>query len=112
MVDTRQVRNFLAVVEHGGFGRAAAALELAQPTLSQSVRALERDLGATLFHRASRGVVLSAAGRAFLGPARQLLRDAAVVTESTGRRGERAMLEIAVAAPLAAHPGADLVGSF
>jgi len=74
-MQARQITFFLAVVEHGGFGRAAAALRVAQPTLSQSIRSLERDLGADLFHRAADGVVLTTAGRALLGPARQLVRD-------------------------------------
>jgi len=51
-VHARQISYFLAVVEHGGFGRAAAALQIAQPSLSQSVRTLERDMGADLFRRA------------------------------------------------------------
>jgi len=102
-MDVRQVSYFLAVVEHGGFGRAASALDVAQPTLSQAVRALERELGAHLFHRVSRGVVLSPAGRAFLGPARQLLRALALAEDS---------LDLVTVPVLAAFPGAELVGSF
>ncbi|MFF5227702.1 LysR family transcriptional regulator [Dactylosporangium sp. NPDC000521] len=111
-MDTRQIRYFLAVVEHGGFGRAATALNVAQPTMSQSVKALERDLGTALFHRASHGVTLSAAGRAFLGPARALIRDVAVAGEAVGGRREHDSLEIVASAPLGAHPGAALVGGF
>jgi DNA-binding transcriptional LysR family regulator len=111
-VDTRQIRYFLAVVEHGGFGRAAAALNVAQPTMSQSVKSLERDLGTALFHRASHGVTLSAAGRAFLGPARVLIRDVAVAGEAVGGRPAHDVLEIVASAPLGAHPGAELVGGF
>ena len=108
----RQISYFLAVVEHGGFGRAAGALGVAQPTLSQSVKSLERELGAELFHRASPGVVLSAAGRALLGPARQLLRDVALARESVGGRRSEAAVDLVAAAPLGVHPGAALVGSF
>ncbi|MDG6102953.1 LysR family transcriptional regulator [Dactylosporangium aurantiacum] len=111
-MDTRQIRYFLAVVEHGGFGRAATALNVAQPTMSQSVKALERDLGTALFHRASHGVTLSAAGRAFLGPARVLIRDVAMAGEAAGGRPEQHSLEIVASAPLGAHPGARLVGGF
>ncbi|GIF73590.1 LysR family transcriptional regulator [Asanoa siamensis] len=110
-MDPRQVRNFLAVVEHGGFGRAAAALGLAQPTLSQSVKALERELGVALFRRVAHGVVPSGAGRRFLGPARQLMHDVARLDASVGGH-QRPVLELVAAAPLAAHPGAALVGSF
>ena len=113
-MDVRQVSYFLAVVEHGGFGRAASALDVAQPTLSQAVRALERELGAHLFHRVSRGVVLSPAGRAFLGPARQLLRALALAEDSVdpGRAAAGGTLDLVTVPVLAAFPGAELVGSF
>src|SRR5215472_6298396 len=83
-VHARQLSYFLAVVDHGGFGRAAAVLSIAQPTLSQSVKGLERELGAELFHRASPGDVLTAAGRALVGPARQLVRDVNAARASVG----------------------------
>jgi len=85
---------------------------VSQPTLSQSVRALERELGAELFHRTARGLVLSAAGRALLGPARQLARNMAAARASVGRRPESTVLDLVVAAPLGVYPGAALVGSF
>ncbi len=110
-MDPRQVRNFLAVVEHGGFGRAAAALGLAQPTVSQSVKALERELGVALFRRASQGVVPSGAGRRFVGPARQLMHDLARLGASVGGH-KQPVLQLVAGAPLATHPGAELVGSF
>ncbi|MGI5219146.1 LysR family transcriptional regulator [Nocardia sp. CA-290969] len=73
-MDIRQIRYFLAIVDHGGFGRAAEHLRVAQPSLSQSIAGLERDLGAKLFHRLSRGVVLSPAGSALVEPARSVMR--------------------------------------
>jgi DNA-binding transcriptional LysR family regulator len=112
IVQTRQVQYFLAVVEHGGFGRAAAALGVAQPTLSQSVRSLERDLGIDLFHRAAHGVVLSAAGQALVGPARQLMRDLDTARATVGGSGGAPVVELVVAAELGVHPGAALVGAF
>ena len=48
-MDLRQLEYVLAVVDHGGFTRAAAALHVAQPSLSQGVRRLEAELGVTLF---------------------------------------------------------------
>lgn len=74
-MDARQLEYFLAIVEHDGFGRAAAALHVAQPSLSQAMGNLERDLGVPLFHRIGRGVTLSDAGQALIAPARQVLRD-------------------------------------
>ena len=74
-MDTRKLKYFLAVVDYGGFSRAAEQLFIAQPSLSQSVSSLERDLGVSLFHRIGRTAVLSNAGRELLGPARQVMRD-------------------------------------
>lgn len=74
-MDVRQLRYFLAVVDHGGFHRAAENLLIAQPSLSQTVKALEADLGVPLFHRVGRRAVLSEAGRELVGPARLVVRD-------------------------------------
>jgi DNA-binding transcriptional LysR family regulator len=74
-MDARQLGYFLAVVDHGGFGRAAEQIRIAQPSLSQAIATLERELGVPLFHRVGRGVVLSEAGRELVEPARQVLRD-------------------------------------
>src|SRR4051812_34312071 len=76
-MDLRQLEYVVGVVDHGGFTRAATALHVAQPSLSQSVRTLERELGVELFHRVGRRAVLSAAGAAFVDGARQVLRDVA-----------------------------------
>jgi DNA-binding transcriptional LysR family regulator len=73
-MQTRQLTYFLAVVDHGGFGRAAEALRIAQPSLSQAIAAFERELGTPLFHRVGRGVVLSTSGADLVGPARDVLR--------------------------------------
>lgn len=48
-MDARQLEYFLAIVEHGGFSKAAAALHVAQPSLSQAMANLEADLGVALF---------------------------------------------------------------
>ncbi|GAA4681272.1 LysR family transcriptional regulator [Pseudonocardia yuanmonensis] len=71
-MDARHLRYFLAVVDHGGFHRAAEALSVGQPTLTQAVAALERELHTTLFHHVGADVVLTEAGRALVGPAREV----------------------------------------
>jgi DNA-binding transcriptional LysR family regulator len=73
-MDVRQLTCFLAVVDHGSVNRAAAALHVAQPSLSQTIRGLERDLGLDLFRRVGRRLVLTDAGHALIGPARQVVR--------------------------------------
>ena len=66
-MDVRQLKFFLAVVDYGGFSKAADQLMVAQPSLSQAIAAFERELGAPLFHRIGRGVVLSDAGGRWSG---------------------------------------------
>lgn len=91
-MDARQLSYFLAVVEHLNFGRAAEQLHIAQPSLSQAMSTLERELGVPLFHRVGRGIALSDAGAQLVEPARQVLRDlesakAAVQSTRELRRG-------------------------
>lgn len=91
-LEFRYVRSFLAIAEELHFGRAAARLHLAQPSLSQQLQRLERQVGAELVTRSSREVKLTAAGRAFEAEARRLLEhaDRAVVAArdvAAGRSG-------------------------
>ncbi len=74
-MDTRKLKYFLAVVDHGGFNRAAEHLLIAQPSLSQTIAGLEKELGVPLFHRIGRRAVLSDAGKELVGPARVVMRD-------------------------------------
>ena len=74
-MDARQLEYFLSIVEQDGFAKAAHYLHISQPSLSQSIAKLERELGVSLFHRIGRGVVLSTAGSELIEPARQVLRD-------------------------------------
>jgi DNA-binding transcriptional LysR family regulator len=113
-MDERRLRYFLAVVEEGGVTRAARSLHVAQPSLSQSLRTLERELGVELFQRVGRTLRLTAAGEALVGPARQTLRTmdsarAAVVEVVELAAGT---LQIAALATLAVDPLSALVGRF
>ncbi len=73
-MDVRQLQYFLAIVDHGSVHRAAQELFVAQPSVSQALRALERDLGTELFHRTGRRLVLTPAGERLIDPAREVLR--------------------------------------
>jgi DNA-binding transcriptional LysR family regulator len=82
-LELRLVRDFTAVAEHQHFGRAAAALRVAQPSLSRQIRHLEAQLGARLFDRTPQGARLTEAGEVFLPRARALLRSAAQAAAAT-----------------------------
>jgi len=75
-LDLRQVRHFVAVVEHGNFGRAAQQLALSKQGLSQSISALEAALRVRLFERGQFGAVPTEFGRAFTQHAKVILAEA------------------------------------
>jgi len=72
-MELRHLTYFVAVAEKLNFSRAAEALHVAQPAVSQQIRALEQDLGVPLFDRVGKRVRLTEAGHAFLPHARQIL---------------------------------------
>jgi DNA-binding transcriptional LysR family regulator len=84
-----QLAYFAAVAEHRHFTRAAEEMRVAQPSLSQQIRALEHDLGAPLFHRIRGNVSLTEAGEVLLPIARRILAE----TE-TARRAIRELDEL------------------
>lgn len=113
-MDLRQVEYVLGVVDHGGFTRAAAAMHVAQPSLSQSVRRLEHELGAPLFFRIGRTVRMTPAGEAFVGPARRLLREAQNVKATVADHATLAVgsLDVVALPTLVADPLAEIIGRF
>ncbi len=73
-MDSRQLEVFVKVAELGSFSRAAGALFLTQPTVSEHVRALEEELGLRLLDRLGRGATPTKAGQLLLSYARQILQ--------------------------------------
>lgn len=69
-VDLRRLRYFVAVCDHGGFSRAAAAIGVAQPALTRQVRLLEEEVGQLLLERTGRGAHPSEAGKFLLARSR------------------------------------------
>ncbi len=71
-VDWNRLRVLQTVVENGSFTRAADALDLSQSAVSRQIMALEKSLGTVLFHRHSRGLLLTEQGEALYRTAREI----------------------------------------
>ncbi len=78
-LDLRKLRYFVAVAETLHFARAAEELHIAQPVLSRQIRALETELGVTLFSRTTQGTRLTEAGERLLDDARSLIFQASAI---------------------------------
>jgi LysR family nitrogen assimilation transcriptional regulator len=76
-MELRQLRYFVAIVEHGSLSRAALVLHVAQPALTQQLRQLEEELGAQLLHRSAQGVHSTDAGKVFYEHAQAILKQVA-----------------------------------
>jgi LysR family transcriptional regulator, regulator of abg operon len=98
-----QFRDVVAIAERGSLRAAARHLKLAQPALTRSVQELERELGAPLFERRARGMILTPIGQAFVR------RASAVLTEVRRARDEAEQLhggtsgKVVAGLSLAAH---------
>ncbi|WP_066092503.1 LysR family transcriptional regulator [Xanthomonas massiliensis] len=105
-MELRHLRYFLAVAEEGNFTRAAARVGIAQPPLSQQIRALEQELGTPLFRRTHQGAELTEAGSALLSDARRVLADVESAADAVQRvaRGERGRLRVGFTASAAFNP--------
>ncbi|WP_218577281.1 LysR family transcriptional regulator [Phytohabitans rumicis] len=93
----REIACFVQVAERLSFSRAAAALGMTQPAVSQAVARLERTLGLRLFDRSSREVALSDAGKVLLPYAEAMLDHAAAFTAEAARLAEPASESIRLA---------------
>jgi len=84
-MELRQLEHFIAAAEELQFTRAAERVHVVQSTLSASIRALEQELGVSLFRRTTRRVELTDFGHAFAGDARRVLAAAAQALEGLKR---------------------------
>nr|WSY55130.1 LysR substrate-binding domain-containing protein [Streptomyces sp. NBC_00886] len=123
-MDLRRLRYFLVLAEELNFTRAAHRLHIAQPALSQQIKALERDVGAPLLERNSRGCRLTVVGQVVAREAGELLTHADASQERIraavgGRQGQLRLaltrsarggpVDALIAAFRTHHPDVDLV---
>ena len=114
MLDLQKLRMFVAAAHARNFTRAAEQLDLTQPTVSQQLQTLERELGVPLFERLGRGIELTAAGRALLPHAEQMLaleRVAEQAVRAAAGLHERTLL-LGVGNTLATYVLPDLLQRF
>jgi LysR family nitrogen assimilation transcriptional regulator len=98
-MNVRQLQYFLQIAELRSFTRAANVLHIAQPALSRQVRALEEELGTTLFHRFERGVTLTEAGLLLRERAATILRDLERLRDDIAAHGDEPRGEVSLGMP-------------
>jgi DNA-binding transcriptional LysR family regulator len=108
------LRVFAAVVDAGGFSRAAAVLRLSQPAVSKAVSVLEAEVGVPLLERGARGIRLTEAGSALHGRARELFAvERTAEEELRALRGlERGVLRVGASTTIATYLLPPLLGEF
>jgi LysR family nitrogen assimilation transcriptional regulator len=88
-MELRQLRYFVAIVDHGSLSRAALVLHVAQPALTQQLRQLEDELGVQLLHRSAQGVLSTDAGKVFYEHAQAILKQVADARSAVTQSAER-----------------------
>ncbi len=113
-MEFRQLRYAAEVARRLSFTKAAEALSVAQPALSQQIAGLERELGVRLFDRTNRKVVVTDAGRAFLARAGRVLTDMAALGEemSAYAGGQRGRVVVGTYQSVAEYMLPKILGRF
>jgi len=110
----RQLQFFTAAAEQGSVSGAARALSISQSSVTEAIRALEDDLGVTLFDRLPRGLEITQKGAAFLRHARQILADVATARTAFRDAAEQATgrLSLGVTSLVAGYVLSDILSRF
>ncbi|MDP3960584.1 MAG: LysR substrate-binding domain-containing protein [Pseudorhodobacter sp.] len=110
----RQLQFFTAAAEQGSVSGAARALSISQSSVTEAIRALEDDLGVSLFDRLPRGLEITQKGAAFLRHARQILADVATARTAFRDDAEQASgrLSLGVTSLVAGYVLSDILSRF
>lgn len=110
----RQLQFFVAAAEQGSVSGAARVLSISQSSVTEAIRALEDDLGVTLFERQAKGLRITHKGSAFLRHARQILGDVARARDAFQDEGEQARgrLSLGVTSLVAGYVLSDILARF
>jgi DNA-binding transcriptional LysR family regulator len=96
MLDTDQLRSFMAIVDTGSFTRAAERVHKTQSAVSMHIRRLEEQLGRALFVKNGRGVKLSGDGDRLIDFAREMLRIEASALMHVGQKGLEGQVRLGI----------------
>jgi DNA-binding transcriptional LysR family regulator len=112
MLDTDQIRSFLAIVETGAFTKAADRVNKTQSAVSMHIRRLEERLGCALFVKQGRRAVLTEDGERLVDHARRLLHAEAGALAALSRKGLRGQVRLGIPDDYAEAFLADILGRF
>ena len=112
MLDTDQLRSFLAIVDTGSFTKAAERVHKTQSAVSMHIRRLEEQLGCALFVKQGRGVRLTAEGETLIDFARRIIQAEAGAVASLSRKGLRGAVRLGIPDNYAESFLAEILGRF
>ena len=112
MLDTDQLRSFLAIVDSGSFTRAAERVNKTQSAVSMHIRRLEEQLGCVLFVKQGRGAKLTAEGEELIEYARRIMQAEAGAMAALSRKGLQGSVRLGIPDDYAEAFLADILTRF
>ncbi len=101
-MELRQLRYFVAIVDHGSLSRAARVLHIVQPALTQQIQLLEDELGALLLHRSAQGMQATDAGKVFYEHALAILKQVSDAKSAVRQSADKPSGTVALGIPQSA----------
>ncbi len=101
-MELRQLRYFVAIVDHGSLSRAARVLHIVQPALTQQIQQLEQELGTSLLHRSAQGMQATDAGKIFYEHALAILKQVADAKSAVNQSTDKPSGTVALGIPQSA----------